>query len=115
MYKVYVGIVTICLGAFIIIKLINRPNYERSECYNEKNLEFSGVVDTIIQDKMNLSQSFIILTNGRKILPDYTYGLWIEVKPGDSIVKKRSTLNYLIYERGNKKCIRRLNWDKKCM
>ncbi len=114
MYKIIVGIVTICLGAFVVIKLINRPAYERAECLSEKKLEFSGIVDTIVQDKKNLSQSFIILKNGKKILPDYTYGLWIEVQPHDSIVKKRGTLNYIIYKGGNKENVKQLNWDRKC-
>lgn len=114
MNKIIITVLTISIAIFVCTKLINRPSTERHDCIDEKNLEFSGVVDTIIQDKKNLSQSFIFLTNGRKILPEYTYGLWVEVRPGDSIVKKRGTLNYLIYESASKTSVRKLNWDKKC-
>lgn len=114
MYRIYFVIVTTCIAGYVIYNLMNNPKIECNECLNEKKTAFSGVVDTIIRDKQNPSQSFIYLKDGRKILPDYTYGLWIEVRSGDSIVKQKGTLDYLIYEKRNGYTLKHLNWDKKC-
>ena len=84
------------------------------KCKQEKEMSFKGVIGSLVLDSMNPGRKFIVLTNGMEIMTPYTYGLWNEVKPGDSLVKEKGTLNYIIYEEADVNDQRLLNWDERC-
>jgi len=69
----------------------------KKDCRMEKSIIFNKKVKDIIQDSINHPLSKIIFSDGYVYQTPYTYGLWIGLKVGDSVVKKANTLRYIIY------------------
>ena len=85
-----------------------------SSCEKEKASNFKGVIKSIKKDPENFKIYFIYLENGEKIKTPYTFGLWIDVHVGDSLVKEKGTLNYIVFEKKRKNFKRVLKYDKPC-
>jgi hypothetical protein len=99
---------------FIIIKAFKATDETINDCEKEKAIRFNGVVKDIQRDSVNRPQRIIYLTNGLKIERIYTYGLWNEIRIGDSVVKEKGGLNYRIFDGPDFKFSRTLKWDKPC-
>lgn len=69
----------------------------KNSCKTEKAISFNKKVKNIIQDSINPPLKEIVFTDGSRYKSIYTYGLWMSINKGDSIVKKSNTLQYLIY------------------
>jgi hypothetical protein len=112
-YIFYTGSI---LMVFFLVYIFIRPTKEPipNTCKLEKAMSYKGKVVAIVRDSFNLSQSFILLANRDTVLPQYTYGLWNEVHPGDSLIKLPNTLNYIIFRNSDTSKKRILNWDREC-
>lgn len=74
---------------------------DRNKCLKKKEMEFSDVINDIVDDTINRKEKLIVLKNGLKIDTYYTNGIWNNLKIGDSIVKNRGTFKFKVY-RDNK-------------
>ena len=72
-------------------------NKTKNSCKNEKKIFFNRKVKDIIQDSINPPLKKIVFADGTEYEYEYTYGLWIGLNKGDSVVKKANTLQYIIY------------------
>lgn len=70
---------------------------DRNKCLNKKEMEFSDVINDIVDDTINRKQKLIVLKNRLKIDTYYTNGIWSNLKIGDSIVKNRGTFKFKVY------------------
>lgn len=86
------------ISLFYLITKINQ-NEVKEICYEEMQSSFSGRILRIENDSNNHPTSTIYFTNGYifKGSQKHTYGLWIGLKSGDSIVKFKNTLKYFVY------------------
>ena len=85
-------------------------------CYSEKKSSFNGRISKIEVDSLNHPTSTIYFTNGYifKGIDKYTYGLWIGLKPGDSVIKFANTLQYIVYKDSNPYMIDTVFANKNC-
>lgn len=106
----------ILLGIILLMlyMILLSPKNNENLCEKEKNMRFMGVITSIKLDSFNLSRMFIVLDKGQRIITPFTYGLWLEVNVGDSIIKEKGSLNYTIYINGNIANKKILNWDIPC-
>lgn len=98
MKKMYLGsflIIGAVLVWYFLFPVIFNNSKEKYE--KEKRVQINCVVDTIVQDPINLSVSSIKFTNGTSFMPSFTYGIWMDVNPGDSLVKETGSFLYVIY------------------
>ena len=70
---------------------------DRNKCLKKKEMEFSDIINDIVDDTINRKQKLIVLKNGLKIDTYYTNGIWSNLKIGDSIVKNRGTFKFKVY------------------
>lgn len=105
----FVGAAIFMLSRFFPFRYASTNDYE-----TEKEMVIQGVARNILLDSFNRSQKFIVLANGTKVIPPYTYGLWNKVEIGDSIIKRKGRLNYVIYEGPDFVSSKNLNWDRPC-
>lgn len=72
-------------------------NEDRNKCLKKKEVEFSDVINDIVDDTINRKQKLIVLKNRLKIDTYYTNGIWSNLQVGDSIVKNRGTFKFKVY------------------
>lgn len=70
--------------------------YIRKKCILERESTHYGAVIAKFHKPYEPAYELLALTSGDTIDYTYTQGLWIDVKVGDTILKKANTLRYLI-------------------
>lgn len=88
---------------FAFLKFKKGVRDQKTICYYEKQSSFNGKISKIKVDSLNHPTSTIYFTNGYifKGIEKHTHGLWIGLKPGDSIVKFSNSLQYIVYHDSN--------------
>jgi len=94
-YMRYIPIILLA-GYFGFKMLFPNEKDIQNRCEKEMDTEFYGKIVAKIPDSANPKREYIVLDNNQRILQPYTFGLWILVEVGDSILKKRNTLDYLV-------------------
>ena len=70
---------------------------DRNKCLKKKEMEFSDVINDIVDDTINRKQKLIVLKNGLKIDTYHTNDIWSSLKIGDSIIKNPGTFKFKVY------------------
>ena len=108
------SVLGLAMFIYFFYRMILVPDNNSNRCIQERNEAYEGIVSDIVTDSINLSRKFIILKNGKVILPIQVYGLWNRVEVGDSIVKVKGKILYKFYRYPSYIRMDSLNAESEC-